>query len=140
MNYRIDIIDTFGRRIASYDEVPLLRAVRTAPDEPDEIRGILPGPVADLSHGYIVQVYVNGALFLECPVTQVRPQWSDTRKLIIDRFVYFHEVIEFEAQREARHGNTRGARAFMNRPIHEIVKLAINTAPGPDNYLVDHTA
>jgi endonuclease YncB( thermonuclease family) len=140
VNYQIEVFDTYHRRIATYDEVPLMRAIRTAPDRADEIRGILPGPVTDLGHGYRVRVLLDGQLFVECAVSRVAPQWSDTRKLILDRFVYFHEVIEFEADREAREGNTKISRAFINRPIHEIVKIAINTALGPVHYLVDHNA
>ena len=51
MNYRIGVWDTWGRRVASFDEVPLLKATRTAPDRSDSIRGILPGKVTDLGHG-----------------------------------------------------------------------------------------
>ena len=140
MNYEIQVFDTDNRRIATYDEVPLVRAIRTAPDQADEIRGILPGRVTDLGHGYRVRVLVDGELFAECPITRVHPQWSDTRKLILDRYVHFHEVIEFEAERSALDGNTAISKAFINRPIHEIVKTAINYATGAVHYLVDHAA
>ncbi len=140
MNYRIDIYDTWNRRIASFDEVPLLRATRSAPDRPDVVRGILPGAIADLSHGYRVRLYVEDELFAEAPITRLTPQWSDTRKLVLDRFVYYHEVIEFEAVNEALEGNTKVSRAFINRPIHEIVRAVINTAMGPVHYLVSHSA
>lgn len=140
MNYRIEVYDTYGRRVAAYDEAPLLRVVRATPDQPDEIRGILPGRVTDLGHGYRIRVLIEDALFAECTVTRVAPQWSDTRKLVLDRFVYFHEVIEFEAVREARDGNGKVSRAFINRPVDEIVRTAIHSAPGPVHYLVDHDA
>ncbi len=140
MNYEIQIYDTGNRRIARYTDVPLLRARRTAPGQADEIRGILPGHVTDLGHGYRVRVLIDGELFAEGEVSRVRPQWSDTRKLILDRFVYFHEVIEFEAERPAHDGNSNVSRAFINRSVHEIVKLAINSAHGTVHYLVDHDA
>lgn len=140
MNYTIEVYDTWGRRIGRFQEAPLLRVERTQPDRPDVIRGTLPAGVTDLGHGYRVRVLVEGNVFLEAYVTRVAPQWSDTRKLILDRFVHFHEVIEFEAVREARDGDTRVSRAFINRPIDEIVRLAINSAPGAIHYLVDHTA
>lgn len=140
MDYRIDIIDTWNRRIATFDEVPLFRATRSAPDQADTIDGVLPGPIADLGHGYRVRLFVNGELFAEAPIVRVSPQWSDTRKLVLDRFVYYHEVIEFEAVRPALKGNTKVARAFINRPIHEIVRMAINTATGAAHYTVPHTA
>ncbi len=139
MNYRIEVWDTWGRRVAAFDEVPLLKATRTAPDRSDSIRGILPGKVTDLGHGYRIRVLVEGALFMEAFVTDVRPQWSDTRKLILDRFVHFHEVIEFEARVEASDGNGDFSRAFANRTVDQIVRSAINSTLGPVHYLVDHT-
>jgi len=140
LNYRIDIIDTWHRRVATFDDVPLLRVTRSQPDRADVIDGVLPGPITDLSPGYLARVYVDGALFAEAPIVRVSPQWSDTRKLVLDRFVYYHEVIQFEAATEALAGNTKVSRAFINRPIHEIAKLAINTATGPIHYTVAHAA
>lgn len=140
MDYRIEVYDTWGRRLASFDEVPLLEAARSAPDEPDWVRGMLPGPVMDLGHVYRVRVFVGGAWFCDAFVTRVGPQWSDTRKLILDRYVAFHEVIEFEAERPARDGNTAVSRGFTNRPIDAIVKGVINGALGPIHYLVAHGA
>jgi len=140
VNYRIDLIDTWNRHIASFSEVPLLRATRSAPDHPDTIEGVLPSPIADLSHGYRVRVFIDGALFGEAPIVRVAPQWSDTRKLVLDRFVYYHEVIGFEAATEALTGNTKVSRAFINRPIHEIVRMTLNAALGPVHYTVAHNA
>ncbi len=140
MEYRIDIIDTWHRRIASFTDVPLLRVTRSAPDRPDVIEGVLPGPIADLGAGYLVRVFVDDALFAEAPIVRIAPQWSDTHKLVLDRFVYYHEVIEFEATTEALAGNTRVSRAFINRPIHEIVRAVVNSATGPVHYSVAHTA
>lgn len=139
-DYRVEVYDTWGRRIASYDEVPLLEATRSMPDEADTVRGILPGGIADLSHGYRIRVYVAGVWFCDALVTEVAPQWSDTRKLILDRYVSFHEVAEFKAERAARDGNTRVRRAYTNRCIGYIVKDAINAALGPVHYLVAHEA
>lgn len=139
MNYRIEVWDTWGRRVASFDEVPLLKATRTAPDRSDSIRGILPGKVTDLGHGYRIRVLVEDVLFMEAFVTDVKPQWSDTRKLILDRFVHFHEVVEFEAGVEASDGNGDLSRAFTNRTVDQIVRSAINRTLGPIHYLVDHT-
>ncbi len=139
MNYRIEVWDTWGRRVASFDEVPLLKATRTAPDRSDSIRGILPGKVTDLGHGYRIRVLIEDALFMEAFVTEVRPQWSDTRKLILDRFVHFHEVIEFKAGVEASNANGDLSRAFSNRTVDQIMRSAINSTLGPIHYLVDHT-
>jgi len=138
IEYRIEVYDTWGRRVASYDEVPLLDVTRSMPDEADEIAGILPGQVSDLSHGYRIRVFAGGAWFCDALVTEVAPQWSDTRKLILGRYIPFHEVIEFKAERVARDGNTRVTRGYTNRSISYIVRDAINSALGPVHYLVTH--
>ena len=140
MDYRIEIYDSCGRRIASYDEVPLLEVVRSFPSEPDRIRGILPGSVSDLSHGYQARVIIDGEVFCEADVTVVRPQWSDTRKLILDRYVMFHEVFEFEAERSSLDLNTAVSRGYTNRSVSSIVRSVINSAPGPIHYRVTHGA
>lgn len=140
MDYRIELYDAAGRRIATWHEVPLLEATRTAPDEADVIEGILPSPVAALGHGYRVRVYIDGALFLDAPVTEVRPQWSDTKKLILERFVFFHEVIGFRAEIPDNFHDGHIARGYISRPVGEIVRNAINTTLGPIHYAVDHTA
>lgn len=139
VDYRIEIYDTWGRRIAAYDEVPLLEVTRSQPDNADRIRGLLPPGVTDLSPGYQVRVFTGGELFCQGPVTWLGPQWSDTRKLILDRYVYFREAIEFEAERAAGVGNTLVARAYINREISDIVKDVINSALGAVHYLVAHT-
>ena len=138
--YRVEVVDTWGRRVAVHDEVPLLEAVRTAPDEADLVHGILPGHVEDLGHGYRVRVFVEDVLFCDAGVTRVEAQWSDSKKLILGRYVSFHEVVEFEAEVEACAGNTMVARGFTNRAIGTIVKGAINHALGPIHYWVDHAA
>lgn len=140
MEYRIEVFDNYGRRIASFDEVPLLRATRTAPDEPNTIEGILPGPIDDLSPGYLVRVYVDGRLVCATPMVRVNPQWSDTRKLILDRFVHFHEVIAFEARAEALEENRRARVGFTNQRVDAMVESAINRTLGPIHYYVDHAA
>lgn len=140
MDYRIDIYDTWGRHVASYDEVPIAEASQSAPDEPTVVTGLLPGHVVDLSHGYRVRVTVGGQFFTQAYVTRVSPQWSDTRKLILDRYVSFHEVIEFEAQCDACDGNVDISMGFTNQPVSQVVRDAINAANGPIRYSVNHTA
>jgi len=140
MNYLIEIFDTYGRRIAWFDNVPLLEAVRRRPDQEDVIRGLLPRGIPELGHGYAVRVSIDGEAFAECRVDLTAPEWSDARKLIIDQYVSFHEVIEFSAVRKARDGNNTVARAYQNRPISQIVKDAINSTLGDVHYTVAHTA
>ncbi len=140
MTYTIQILDPSNRRIASFAEVPLFSATRRTADQADLLEGILPSTIATLGIGYRVRIEVDGALFAEAPVVSLRPQWSDTRKLILDQFVRFHEVIEVEAERAAREGNTSITRVYINRAIDHIVRDAINAAPGPVHYAVDHAA
>lgn len=140
MDYAIEVYDAEGRRIARFTDVPLAEAVRAWPGKPDRVRGLLPAGVLDLSHGYRIRVVVNDAEFCEATVTEVAPQWSDTRKLILDKYVTFHEVIEFAAERDGDEGNTAVSRAYANRAIEAMVKDAIQSAPGRIHYTVAHTA
>ncbi len=140
MDYRIEVYDTWGRRLASFDEVPLFEAVRTMPDQTDRIRGTLPTTLGELGPACRIRVIVAEQPFCDAYVTEVSPRWSDTRKLILDRYVNFHELIEVDAERPARDGNTTVSRGYVNREIGSIVKSAINSALGPVHYLVDHGA
>ena len=140
MNYLVEIYDSRGCRIASYDEVPLLDAVQAGPDRSHEIRGLLPRDVEDLGHAYRIRVLVDGAHFCEGLVDLTKPQWGDAKKLILERYVPFHEVIEFEAHSPERNGNTTVSRAYKNREIGAIVKDAINSAKGSIHYWVDHSS
>lgn len=140
MDYRIEVSDRSGRRIAATNDVPLLEAQRTAPDEPDRIRGLLPEGIAELGHGYGVRVFIDGALFCEAPVTRVAPRWSDTRKLILDRYVAFHELLEFEAELPAAAFDGYVARAFRDRDVADIARALINRTTGRLHYRVAHGA
>ena len=90
MRYAIEVYDTHGLRAARFDSVPLMEATRTAPDRPDLIEGMLPESVAGLGPGCRIAVWLDGALFCEAEVAWAGPQWSDTKKLILDRYVNFH--------------------------------------------------
>ena len=140
MDYRIEIFDTDGKRVATCTQSPLLEAIRTRPDEVDILRGLLPTSVANLGHGYRVRVFVEDALFCEGRVQRVLSQWSDSQKLILDRYVSFHEVLEFEAIRDPRDLNTRVSQAYAGWPIDAMVKHLIQCAPGTIHYTVNHTA
>lgn len=136
----IEIFDAWGRRTHTFNHAPLLQATRRAPSLPAEITGLLPREVGQLGPGCKVRLHVNGRLFLDAEVTQTKPQWGDKAKLILDKFVPFHEVIEFEARTDPDEINRRVARAYTNRDIAAMIKDIINAANGPLHYYVDHTA
>ncbi len=139
MDYRVEVLDVYGRRCALFDEVPLMDVSRTAPDKTDEIRGLLPTSVEDLGNAYEIRVWVDGRLFCRGEVDSISPQWGDMRKLILDQYVPFHNVVEFEAHGEARLGNSYVSQLYSNREVSAIVKDLINRAPGPVHYWVEHT-
>ena len=140
MNYLIEVFDTAGRRIAWFDDVPIIEATRRRIDDKDEVRGILPIDIPGLGVGYRVRVTVDGDLFADCEVTETAPEWSDARKLILERYVNFHEVAGFEAERESLENNGNFKRAYQNRSVGEIVKDAIQSALGEAHYTIDHSA
>lgn len=140
MEYRIEVYDTWGRRVGAFDDVPLLEATRTAPDEPDAVRGLLPAEAAALGTAFRVRVLVEGALFCEAPVAGIGPQWGDTRKLILDHYVPFHTVLEVGAEQPPDVINRPVSQAHTNQEISAIVKSVINGALGPVHYTVAHAA
>jgi len=140
MEYLIEVYDTWGRRVACFEDVPLLEASRANADEEDRIEGLLPTTIDKIGPGYMLRVLVDGELFCEARVRAIAPNWGDTRKLILDKYVAFHELLEVEAARERNDGNTRVSRAYTNKAIDEIVKDAINAAPGRVHYAVAHGA
>ena len=56
----------------------------------------------------VKDVKVNDEVFCEAPVTETAPQWSETRKLILEKYVTFREIIEFAATRKAAVGALEG--------------------------------
>ena len=140
MDYIVEVIDTWGRCIARFNEVPLLEVSRGPQDEDDRIRGLLPVSLQSLGPGFRLRVLVDGRAFCEATVTSFAPHWGDTRKLILDRYVTFHSLLEVEAVRAGNDGNTRVSRAYAHRPMHEIAMDAISAAPGKVHYTVAHTA
>jgi hypothetical protein len=99
MDYRIEIYDNANRRVAAYDNVLLFETTRRAPDAGDSIAGLLPVELENLGPGWTVRVIVDGKLFCRAVVTETAPQWSDTRKLILEKYVTFQELMAFTAAR-----------------------------------------
>ena len=138
MEYRIEVFDSYGRRTAVFDEVPLLDVVRGAPGQPDVIRGLLPEAISSLGPGCRVRATLGGQVFCEAVVESVSPQWSDTRKLILDQYVPFHEVVAFDARSDPEAFNRYVNRRYVNREVGFIVRDLIHHALGPVHFLVDH--
>jgi len=140
MEYRVEILDASGLCVAAFDDVPLFEARRGQPDVGDVAQGMLPWPKGALAPGYVLRVSVGGRLFLEAPVERVTGLWGDNRKLILDRYVNFHEVLEVQAVRPAFHGNGALSKIYTGRGIQGIVKHAIMSARGAIHYTIDHDA
>jgi endonuclease YncB( thermonuclease family) len=140
MRYAIELFDVWNRRLAVFDEVPLIEATRGTPDEPSIVRGLLPRSVTALGQAYRVCVRIEDAVFCEGRIHWTGPQWSDARKLILDRYVPFQEIIAFEAKSDPESLNPRVSAAYTNRTPAALVRDVLNRALGPLHYWVDHTA
>ena len=140
LTYQVEIVDHRNLRVASFDEVPLLRATVSGPDGTHRIQGILPAEIPHLGLGYRIRLFLDGRLFLEAPVEEVLPQWGDTRKLILDRFVRFHHVVEFGAQSVGNTVNRTVKGGFENETMETIVRESIDRTLGPVHYWINHTA
>lgn len=138
MDWRLEIRDPFGLRRAVVRDSPLLEIVRESPDGGDRIRGLLPAGLPAIGPGDEVRVYFGTRLVCAAPVVSTAPEWSDTRKLILDRYIPFQRVLAFEAEGPRRRGNSRVTRAYVNREIGAMAKDLVNSALGPVHYTVAH--
>jgi len=140
MVYRVEVFDRAGLRVGRFREVPLLEVVRTGPDLPDRMEGLLPVSLAAFGVGYRVDVYVGDRMAASATVTAVRPAWGDVRRLIVDRYVNFQELLSFEAEADGERWNGSVAVRFQHTRIDTMIRSAINRARGPVHYTVAHTA
>jgi endonuclease YncB( thermonuclease family) len=102
------------------------------------ITGMLPAGLIDVGHEYVLRVYLDDRLEAQAPVRVVDPQWGDRKKLVLDRYVDFHAIMEVVAQRDYDETNALLKKAYTAKAISEIVKDAIESVPGKIHYLVDH--
>lgn len=138
MDYRIDVFDPEGRRTAVFDRVPLLEVLRSAPDEGDRVEGLLPLGIEHIGPGWRIRVFIGKRLFCDAPVVATRPQWSEMRKLVLDRYVNFRDIVAIEARTEPYAGNATVAGAWKHAEVDAIARDMIQRAPGPVHYSVAH--
>jgi endonuclease YncB( thermonuclease family) len=140
MRYQVELLDPWGRRRAAYDRVDLLEVVQGRVDEQALIRGLLPVDAPEVGPAWRIRVSVGNAPPVEAVITRVGPVWSDVRKLVLDRYVNYLELLEFEAASPENAGNAPVSRAYTNQSVSAMVRDVINSARGPIHYWVDHTA
>lgn len=138
MDYRIEIFDPEGRRTASFDRVPLLEVVRAAPDKADRVEGLLPLGIERIGPGWRMRVFIANRLVCDIPVVATRPQWSEARKLVLDRYVSFRGIVVVEGRTEPYAGNLLVAGAWKHAAVDVIARDLIQRAPGRVHYSVAH--
>ena len=138
MRYSVEVFDRAGLRVGHFDEVPLLEVARGGPDGMDRIEGLLPLSLRRFGVGYTVRVSLEGVLAASATVIEARPAWGDTRRLILDRYVEFQELLAFTAERDHGAENRRIARSYKNQRVDAMVRDVINSALGPVHYTVVH--
>jgi len=138
MEYRIEIVDTWNRRITTVYSTHLLEVTRGFVTDDVAITGMLPADLIDVGHEYVLRVYLADRLEAQAPVRIVDAQWGERKKLVLDRYVDFHTIIEVAAQRDYDGTNALLTKAYTAKEISEIVKDAIESVPGEIHYLVDH--
>ncbi|MFP4192543.1 MAG: hypothetical protein ACLFU6_10775 [Candidatus Hydrogenedentota bacterium] len=139
MDYRIDLYDPWGRRVARFDDVPLVEAEREMSGGA-RVRGMLPAGMEGFGPGYVVEVYIGGQRFCRAPVRRVTPEWGDQQKLIIDRFLDFQALVGFEAAWEGSEADSEVSGGYINARVDRIVRDLVNRAPGPVHYTIAHGA
>ncbi len=140
MTYVVEVVDRNGLRVGRFTDVPLLEVTRTGPDGDDRIEGLLPLSLARFGVGYTVRVLVEGAVVAHGTVTSARPAWGDIRRLIVDRYVDFQELLSVVAIGRWEPWNRHVSVRMENRPVDEMVRTLINHALGAVHYTVAHGA
>jgi endonuclease YncB( thermonuclease family) len=140
MEYRIEIVDTWNRRITTVSRTHLLEVTRGFVTDEMRVAGMLPADLVDVGHEYELRVYLEDRLEARVPVRVVDPQWGERKKLVLDRFVNFHKIIEVDARRDYDATNTLLNKAYTSKEVSEIVKDAIESVTGEIHYLVDHNS
>ncbi len=138
MEYVIEIFDAFGLRRHRFNRVPLVEISSHLPGRPQRVRGMLPS-MTPLRPGDRVRVWLDGALAADADVTRVDPEWGDQRKLVIDRYLSFHELLAFEAVSGQSLLDSRVTASLFNRSVTELAKEYVNRATGRIHYTVEHT-
>ncbi len=138
MEYRIEIVDTWNRRITSVDQTHLLEVARGFVTDGVRVAGMLPADLVDLGHEYELRAYLEDRLEARVPVHVVDPQWGERKKLVLDKFVNFHKIIEVDGRRDYGETNVLLNKAYTSKEISDIVKDAIESVTGEIHYLVDH--
>lgn len=138
MTYRIEVFNAANQRMAVYHDSPLLETWRRGPDQRDTVRGLLPELLPGFGPGCEVAVWLGERLAARATVTRIAPEWSDTRKLILEDYVPFSEVMAFEAEGPMAPGNTVVSRVYEAMDIASMVRDVINAAPGALHYTVEH--
>jgi len=138
MEYRLEIVDTWNRRITRVDRTHLLRITRGFVTDGARATGMLPADLVDVGHEYELRVYLEGRLEVQVPVRVVDPQWGEQKKLVLDRFVNFRKIIEVDARRDYDETNVLLTKAYTSKEVSEIVRDAVESVTGEIHYLVDH--
>ncbi|MBI2424975.1 MAG: thermonuclease family protein [Candidatus Hydrogenedentes bacterium] len=140
MNYHIELLDRNGLRVAQVEDTPLLEVTQGTPDAGERIRGLLPTSLRRIEPGYTLKAWIDGRLVVHATVTAVRSQWGDTKKLILERYIGFQEVLEVEAEGPATGYNHPVNYAYKQHPAIGVAKDLIQRTPGPLHYSVSHGA
>jgi hypothetical protein len=140
MDYVVDVFDRGGLRVGRFTEVPLMEVTRNGTDGSDRIEGLLPVSLDHFGVGYEVRVSLGGTEVVSAPVIDVRPAWGDVRRLIVDRYVDFQELLAFVAEDEKDEADGHVSARFENQRIDDMVRRLINGALGPVHYTVEHGA
>jgi hypothetical protein len=140
MDYYIDVVDTWGRRIKRIEQAPVLEVECGDPSSSTRIAGLLPSDLTDMGHDYRLRFFLDGELQADVPIHTIDPQWGDIDRVILRRLVEFPEVLEVKGQQNFSTWNSTLTKAYVGAEISEMVKDAVSSVTGPLHYLVDHTA
>jgi hypothetical protein len=142
MRYRIEILDSNGCYRVGVENTPLFEISAHAPGGRVIARGLLPADMPGLeglAPGWRVHCIVDGVVMGEATIGRVNEQWSDMRKLVLDRYVPFHRICEIEADSQPDRESAWVSGTYENLSISAILRDLVQRAAGKVYCTVEHT-
>lgn len=139
MRMRLELLDTWRRRIATFTEAAHLDAVRRGPDRFDALECALPH-VPGIGPGCLADLYLDGAHWRRFEITRTAEDWDGEVQLAHNPVAPTRDRMRLWARTAPQPGNTRVMRAYVDTSLVETLADIIQRAPGPLHYHVTHTA
>ncbi len=139
MRMRLELLDTWRRRAATFSDMERLAAIRRGPDRYDALDCVVPH-VSGIGPGCLADLYIEGDLWRRFEILGATATWDGDIQIEHNELAPLRDRMRITARSETRAGNTRITRAYVNTTGAEALSDSIHRAPGALHYHVGHEA